>query len=428
MKKQSIIIIGAIIIVAVLYFVFAKSPVQKTENTITVSAKKGDFIIDITTTGELEAKNSVKIMGPTGLRRASIWEIKIAKLIEEGSIVEKGGFIASLDNSTLNDRISDRLNDLEQRQSEFTKAKLDTAINLRKLRDELVNKKYAVEEKELVLEQSQFEPPATIKQNELDLEKAKRAYSQAIENYELEKEKAVAETRKAYSRYMERKRDVEFLESLQKDMVIEAPEPGMVIYSKDFRGEKKKEGDMLRTWDPVIAELPDLTKMISKTYVNEVDIRKISKGQEVDINLDAFPDKKLTGEVIKVANVGEQKENSDAKVFQVDIEIFESDTTLRPGMTTGNKIIADIIKNVVYIPLESLHNQGDSVNYVFKKNGLNLVRQQVAVGKTNANEAVIENGLEEGDLVLLNVPNDAESIKLVALKEESEIEPLTSTE
>ena len=89
---------------------------------------------------------------------------------------------------------------------------------------------------------------------------------------------------------------------------------------------------MVQTWDPVIATLPDLSVMVSKTYVNEVDISFIEVGLSTNISFDAFPDKKLTGKVIQIANVGEQKPNSDSKVFEVLIELNESDTTMRPGM------------------------------------------------------------------------------------------------
>ena len=427
MKKKSLIIIAILVVIAILYFAFGRKSVENTEADIVVSAKKGDFVIDITTTGELEAKNSVKIMAPQGLRRAHVWELKIAKLVEEGSMVDKGDVVGVLDNSVINDRINETRNDLEQRESDYSKAKLDTAISLRKLRDELINKEYAVEEKRLVVEQSEFEPPATQQQNEINLEKAIRELKQARENYELEKNKAIAEVRKTRSRYLEKKSEVDFLEELLGQLVIRTTEPGMVEYARGFDGQKMKEGDILRLWNPVIAELPDLSKMISRTYVNEVDIRRVQAGQEVNISLDAFPEKKLTGNVIKVANIGEQKPNSDAKVFQVDIEVNEADTTLRPGMTTGNQIVADVEKDVIFLPLEALHNQGDSISYVFKRSGINLIRQQVLVGKTNSNEAIIQQGLTEGDKVLLSIPDDAENKKLVLLDEfKPEEQPITS--
>jgi HlyD family secretion protein len=81
--------------------------------------------------------------------------------------------------------------------------------------------------------------------------------------------------------------------------------------------------------------------MRSKTYVNEVDIQNIEKGQTVEVGLDADSEKQLSGIVESVANIGEQRRGSDAKVFEVLININESDTTLRPAMTTSNSILID---------------------------------------------------------------------------------------
>ncbi|MDZ7607504.1 MAG: HlyD family efflux transporter periplasmic adaptor subunit [Cyclobacteriaceae bacterium] len=135
-----------------------------------------------------------------------------------------------------------------------------------------------------------------------------------------------------------------------------------------------------------MAKLPDLSKMVSRTFINEVDINAVKIDQKVEIGLDAFPEKKLTGKVIEVANVGEQKPNSDAKVFQLLIEINESDTTLRPGMTTSNTIVSGEISDVLYVPVESLHTQGDSISFMYKKSGLRTIKQEVLTGKSNADE------------------------------------------
>jgi multidrug efflux pump subunit AcrA (membrane-fusion protein) len=142
--------------------------------------------------------------------------------------------------------------------------------------------------------------------------------------------------------------------------------------------------------------------MISVTYVNEVDIRKVEVGQEVIIGLDAFPEKKLSGSVIKVANVGEQRPNSDAKIFQVNIELNEKDDLLKPSMTTSNQIITKTYDSALHIPIEALFNQDDSITYVFKKSGLSTEKREVMIGASNTNEVVILAGLEEGDEVYLN--------------------------
>jgi len=58
-----------------------------------------------------------------------------------------------------------------------------------------------------------------------------------------------------------------------------------------------------------------------------------------------------------------------------------------------------------------------------------MVKQQVRIGKTNSNEAIIYQGLLKEDEVLLSIPENAENKKLVLLeklKEEDTTQPITS--
>ena len=139
-------------------------------------------------------------------------------------------------------------------------------------------------------------------------------------------------------------------EIIQK-FIISAPSDGMVIYKREWGGAKRKVGSEISAWDPVVATLPDLTSMISKTYVNEIDVSKVKTGQRVRLTVDAFPEKSYTGTVISVANIGEQLPNTDAKVFEVIMKIDGSDPILRPSMTTGNQIITKTFNDVTFIPL-----------------------------------------------------------------------------
>jgi multidrug resistance efflux pump len=405
-----------VVIIGLVVLLSSKFNKESTEDIeILTQAKKGIFKIEITSSGELDAKNSVNIEGPFGLRRARIWEVKIEKLVDEGTVVKKGDYVGSLDASELADRIENEQNDLIQSSSSYTQAKLDTALDLRKERDNMINLKYDIEQKRIALEQSQYEPPATIKQAEYDLEKAIRAYDQAVENYELLKEKAVAQVAESHAEMMDDQRRLDFLKNIRQEMEIYAPEDGMVIYNRDWRGEKQGIGSTVRAWDPVVATLPDLSKMISRTYINEVDINFVGEGQEVQIGLDAFPEKQLTGNVVEVANIGEQRPNTDAKVFQVLIEINEADTTLRPGMTTSNTILAEEIPDVVFIPVECIHSQGDSITYVYKKEGLGYVKQEVLTGKSNSDETIILAGVEVGDELFLSDPAGSEKKDLIQI-------------
>jgi multidrug efflux pump subunit AcrA (membrane-fusion protein) len=188
----------------------------------------------------------------------------------------------------------------------------------------------------------------------------------------------------------------------------------MVIYERDWNGKKKGVGAQIQAWEPTVATLPDLSVMISKTYINEVDIRKLKLGQMVAVSLDAFPEKKLTGKVTDIANVGEQMPKYDSKVFEVIVQINEKDTTLRPAMTTSNRIIIGKLKNVISVPLDAIHTT-DSATFVYIKGSIGVTKKQIKTGTANEDAVVVLEGLSGGEQLFLNVPKGAEENSMVAI-------------
>lgn len=404
MKRNIIITAGILVVLLIGFFVVTGNRSGDVVD-IFASVQRGTFKVEIETTGELEAKNSIKIQAPTKLREYRVNNLTIQNIVTEGTVVEKGDWIATLDRSEFNGRVKDKEIELEKAQASFVQTQLDTTLQMRQARDDLVNMRYDVEEKKIILDQSKFEPPATIKQNEINLEKSQRALAQALENYKIKKRQNIEKMRTVNAELRKVQGEHAGMMELASTFNIVAPEPGMVIYRKGWDGKPIKAGSQISTWDPVVATLPDLTIMMSKTYVNEVDVRKVKPGQRVEIGLDAYPEKNLTGNVINVANVGEQRPNSDAKVFQVDIQIAGTDPSLRPAMTTSNKIITLVLDSVMFVPLECLHSLADSITYVYKREGLNTVKQEIMLGETNTNDAVILAGLSQNDRLYLSLPS-----------------------
>lgn len=416
MKRNLVIGVGVVVVLLITFFVVKGSKSDETTDIMT-NVKTGPFKVEIETTGELEAKNSVKIMGPAGLRDFRIFQTTIQSIVDEGTVVAKGDRVATLDRSEFQTKLNDKTIELDRENAEFVQTQLDTTLELRGARDELINLRYAVEEKKIIYEQSKFEPPATIKQAEINVERAQREYHQAVENYKIRKRKNAAKMREQNAELRKVQNEHSAMMEAIQGFTILAPEAGMVIYHKNWDGKPLKAGSQINMWDPTVATLPDMTIMMSKTYVNEVDVRKVKPGQKVEVGLDAYPDKKLTGSVIRVANVGEQRPNSDAKVFEVSVEISGTDPTIRPSMTTSNKIITSLKDSVLFIPLECLHSHFDTITYVYKREGLNTIKQEVITGETNANDAIILGGLSEGDRVYLSLPVGQEDKEIRLLPE-----------
>ncbi len=413
-RKNTIILLGSLIVIIFFVWYFSSGD-DTTGSTIKVEVKSGQFVIDVTTTGELEARNSENIMGPNNqkLRNARIYQLTIEDIVPDGTVVDSGDWVATLDRSELENKIKDQELEVEKLQNQYVKTQLDTSMTLRNARDELVNLDYTLEEKKIVMDQSIYEPPATQRQVKIDYEKTKRTINQSVENYELKYQKAKTEMKEVATNLKKAQRKMnEFIE-LKKAFTIRAPKAGMLTYKKTYNGNKQGIGEKFSSWENIVATLPNLTKMNSKTYVNEIDISKVNVGQKAEIEVDAFPGKVFTGKVVEVANIGEQLRNSNAKVFEVIIHVDGQDSILRPSMTTKNTIITKIIDNAFYVPIESVHSN-DSITYVFKGSR----KYQVIPGKSNESNMIILAGLEEGDKVYLQAPAKADEWSMVYLDSE----------
>lgn len=376
--------------------------------------REGDFVVTVTTAGELRASNSVQIQGPADMQRAGAFQVKIASIVPEGTVVKEGDVVAELDRSSLAQKLQETTLAVQKAEAVNEQAMLDSTLNLSTAREAIRGMELALEEKRLAKEQAIYEAPTIQRQAEIELEKAQRALAQAKLDYETKEDQAEAKMREVGADLQRQKNNLEVVQKVMGAFTIHAPAPGMVIYQKEWNGKKRAVGSTVGAWDPTVATLPDLTKMESITYVNEIDIKKVAEGQPVVISLDSDPDKRLEGKIVQVANVGEQRPNTDAKVFEVKILLTVTDTTLRPGMTTGNAIQTTRLTDVLAVPIEAVSTM-DDVPYVYKRSGGSIVKQEVETGAMNDLEVVILRGVEAGEEVLLVPPADAARMEAVRL-------------
>jgi HlyD family secretion protein len=411
--KRTLIIASIIVVIAVIaMIIISKANAKKDISTLYAVAQKGQFEILVTTTGELQAEFSTDIRGPemTQSRNIRSMDIKIQDLIPEGTEVKAGDFVASLDRTSFDNTLKDELERLETFNTSYQMKLLDSAVSLSNLRDNIKNQVFSVEEADITVQQSKYEPPTTQRQAEINLDKAKRTLDQLQRSYELRLQQSISDIKNQENDIRDQQQRVKDLQDVLAKFTITAPSSGMVIYKKDRSGTKRKIGSSISPWDPVVATLPDLRSMISKTYVNEIDVSKVKSSQKVSIVVDAFPERVYTGSVTSVANIGEQLPNADAKVFEVQIKVDGSDPILRPSMTTGNKIVTKTIDDVIFIPLECVQTGEDSIPVVYLKN---RTKHVVVLGESNENNVIVEQGVEPGDVLYLSTPENPENFKLI---------------
>jgi HlyD family secretion protein len=406
MKKTVLVTALIVVITSAALILFVKLTSRQGNEVMNFTyAKKGNFEITVSNTGELVAEKSIDIKGPNIVlnRNFRAAAVKIVDIVPEGTEVKKGDYIATLDRSNFNNTLKDEMDILQTNQAELEMKILDTALVMSALRDEIKNQYFVVEEASVSLDQSKYEPPAIQRQAALSLDKAQRLLIQKKKLYSLRSAQTMAEIRTLRITVNNQTNKVKDLQTILAAFTITAPSDGMVIYKKDRLGNKIKAGSILNPFDPTVATLPDLSTMLSKIYISEIDINKVKPGQQVQLTIDAFQGKSFTGKVAVKANIGEQLSNSDSKVFEVMVRLDGSDPMLRPSMTSGNKIITKTFSDAVFVPSECVQAGTDSIPYVYTKDG---ERQVVILGESNDKNIIIEKGIVAGTSVWLTTPQN----------------------
>ena len=292
MKRK--IVLTTVIVAALLLATFFLLQGNKSESlTISTEVERGPFEVLVLSSGQLEAQNSENIVVPSNLRDRDIriFEIKITDLVEEGTVVDSGEYVATLDQKAVEEVLNTAIEELEQAENAFQDAKMDSNLTLSNYRDQIINAREEVEAQQIVLDESVYESPSVIRKAEMDLDRAKRKLNQEIQGYELKERQAISKVERSKIEVRQKSNRVDKLKDVYNSLEITAPKSGMVIYGKDRMREKIKVGSTVSPWMPTIATLPDLSSMLSITYVNEIDISRVKSGQKVKIGVDAIPEK-----------------------------------------------------------------------------------------------------------------------------------------
>ncbi|MBK6283074.1 MAG: HlyD family efflux transporter periplasmic adaptor subunit [Draconibacterium sp.] len=415
MNKKSLLIIAAVIAVLVLAFIIFSRP-ENTNTALTVSVSRGPFEILVYSTGQLESENSDNILIPDRMndRQIRISSLTITDMVDEGTFVKEGDYVATLDHQAVEEQRKLALDDLERTLSEYEDSKIDSNLTLSNQRDLIVNARLDLEEKEIAVQESAFEAPSVQRKGEMDLDKAKRKLEQVKTAYELITQQETNKVTRKFINYKQVRERVDALNQLIDALIIYSPRAGIISYYQYPFGGTVKTGSRVSQWSPIIATFPDMNNLVTKTFINEIDISLIKKGQKVKVGIDAFPEKELAGEVVAVANMGQLMPNSDAKVFEIKIKVNGSDPGLKPAMTTSNTIQTNAFTDTLFIPIESVFTN-DSLSFVYLADGKNT-KQIIEPGEENENFVVVRKGLEEGQQIYLTEPENAEDFALAGFE------------
>ncbi|RJP84592.1 MAG: efflux RND transporter periplasmic adaptor subunit [Desulfobacteraceae bacterium] len=187
-----------------------------------------------------------------------------------------------------------------------------------------------------------------------------------------------------------------------QETTIKAPSAGIVILYETFRdGQKRKPraGDTVLQNQPVLY-LPDISTMMVKTSVREVDLHKVKIGQPCAIRADAYPERKYEGRVSFIGALASDRSggSSGAKYFQMTVEMTSQDPDLRPGMTARVNILTEQVDNALTLPLIAVFEENEKYYCSLAKNRAHK-KVYLTVGRYNEDFIEILDGIQAGDVV-----------------------------
>ena len=220
------------------------------------------------------------------------------------------------------------------------------------------------------------------------------------------------------------------------NITVTAPISGVVISLDVEQGEMITSGTQAYGGGgTVLMTIADLSKMIVKTNVNEVDVGKMRVGQSTQIGFDAIRGRVYSGVVKRIAPAGTVQGN--VVVFPIEVEIIgsisgefqkpgsgtssqppagrpepgsglpaggEADQAgielIKPGMTADLDIIIAKAENVLFVPKEAVIEQADGA-MVMLVEGEKSVPRPVTIGLQDDVSVEVREGLQEGDEVLI---------------------------
>jgi HlyD family secretion protein len=167
-----------------------------------------------------------------------------------------------------------------------------------------------------------------------------------------------------------------------------------------------KEGEYL---SPALAAVTVISNEFEINIdIEETDIGKIKKGQDVDIVLDAYPDEKIKGVVDKISPISK----NIAGVISFQVTILPKDAKpglLLQGISANATIYISKIENVILVPsLAVFEENGKSIVWTLNEKN-EPIAKEVKTGASDFKNTEIISGINEGDKVLLTKPVQSSS-------------------
>lgn len=157
----------------------------------------------------------------------------------------------------------------------------------------------------------------------------------------------------------------------------------------------------------ILMEIAELDRLIVESDINEIDVAKLKEGMDVLVTFDSKPDLKAEGQLSFIAPSATEQPNqannqNQARTFQIIASLKVTEGGVKPGMSANLSILVEQAEDALSLPISAIFME-DGEAYVYKENAPEE-QAPVELGISDARHIVIESGVEEGEVIMLERP------------------------
>ncbi len=371
----------------------------------TVVVTRGVFTKYLELRGSCIALRSIAIRAP----RQTGSQIRILKLVPNGSIVKQGEAVVQFDASTLVQTLHKDEVTLNQAQAAIGQAKAKALLTGQKDVTAVMKARYALDQAKLSASQQAILSKIQGEENALAVADAQQALVQAQQQLKSDQADGAASVQEKVAPHDKAEFDVQQTEKQIAALAVNAPIGGVItlLPNPPWRDDAPtyRPGDQVGSGTQV-AELPDLSTLRMDARVSEVDRGELRPGEAVRIRVDAVPDRVFTGSIESISTLAETDFSSGwppARNFDLHAKLDQTDSRLRPGMSVTLRIAVAKVPSSILIPaVAAFPVLGETVAYVAE--GSKFAERVIQVSRPSDGKLEVLSGLMPGEKVALSVP------------------------
>jgi macrolide-specific efflux system membrane fusion protein len=196
---------------------------------------------------------------------------------------------------------------------------------------------------------------------------------------------------------------------------VEAPFDGTIIQRAIQPGEVVVPGVTATVEGKALLVLADISVLLVKIDLNQIDVARVQRGQKAEVTLDALPGKTFSAVVTRVAPAaavsargGGQGHAPDVFPVEASLDASQDLAAIKPGMTADVRILVDRKPKVLVLPIEAVINEkGKTFVHAIEtgKDGkASTTRKEITVGARSDRDLEVKSGLAEGARVMFKPP------------------------